>query len=84
LNVETIAAVPAADTFADTFADTVTDSDTNAFAVDERLTGRRERALEISWNNINGLEFSYTGRKLLRTLKSQITKGYSYHEVISI
>jgi len=63
LNVETIAAVPAADTFADTFADTVTDSDTNAFAVDERLTGRRERALEISWNNINGLEFSYTGGK---------------------
>jgi len=72
LNVETIAAVPAADTFADTFADTVTDSDTNAFAVDERLTGRRERALEISWNNINGLEFSYTGRKYVRGLVENI------------
>lgn len=72
--METIAAAPIADTFAGTFpapdtdtgADTDTNADavTNAFAVDERLTGQRERALEISWNNINVEELAALSKKI--------------------
>lgn len=74
--METIAGAPIADTFAGTFpapdtdtgavtdTDTNTDADTNAFAVDERLTGQRERALEISWNNINVEELAALSKKI--------------------